>query len=376
MLRLPAALVTSLMLFAATAAQSADTVLRTGAAAPLSGPQASFGQGLVNGMRLYVDQLNAGGGLPGGVKVELDASDDKADPREGVLVAQKFCDDTSVLAVLGHFNSGVTIPTLDVYGSCGMPQVTISSNPKVTNLGSTQVFRVIDDDYSQAEMSATYGFDTLRAKTAAVIDDKQVFGQGVAKIFSDKFKKLGGQISSSSGVNATDVDFGPLITKLKSENPDIVYVGAVMPQLALILRQMREQGLHATYMMPDGGYTEDFFAQAQKANADGALVTIDVPPYDSTAELAAFAKAYKTRFGEEPGAYSAHGYLSAWVVGESLKALPAADRKRESLTKELHTITLKKSVLGIDVSFNEKGEIRGGSTFLYKAVDGKFQLVR
>lgn len=371
-----AALVAGLLIYGAPAAQSAENVIHIGAAAPLSGPQASFGQGLTNGMRLYFEQLNAAGGLPGGAKIDLVAADDKADPREGVLVAQKFCDDKQMLAVLGHFNSGVTIPTLDVYGPCGLAQVTVSSDPQVTNLGYKHVFRPNDDDYGQAQLSASYAAETLKAKKAVIIHDKQAFGQGVAKIFADKFKELGGTVTSVSGINYTDVDFGPVITNVKRENPDVVYVGAVMPQLALILRQMREQGMHTAYFAPDGAFTPDFFAQAGQKNAEGALITFEVPPYNSSPELIAFAKAYKARFGQDPGAYDAYGYLSAWLVGETLRTLPTASLNRESLVKALHAADLHKSLLGIDVSFNDKGELRGGLAFLYRATNGAFKLVQ
>jgi branched-chain amino acid transport system substrate-binding protein len=355
--------------------QDKNTIL-IGAAAPLSGPQAIFGKGLTNGMQLYFDQLNAAGGLPGGHKIELVTADDRADPREGVLVAQKFCDNDQILAVLAHFNSGITIPSLDVYGGCSLPQVTVSSNPKVTQLGFQHVFRAANDDYAQAQLSASYAIETLKEKKAAIIQDKQAFGEGVAKIFSDKFKALGGEVTSVSGVNSTDVDFGPVITSLKAENQDMVYVGAVMPQLALIVRQMREQGIKASYFVPDGGYTPDFFAQAGKDNAEGALVTFQVPPYDSKPELIAFAKAYKDRFGKEPDTYDAYGYLSAWIVGETLKKMPEGEVNRENLIKALHGTNLKGSLLGIDVAFTDNGDLKNGLAFLYQATDGKFKLIK
>lgn len=361
----------------ATSASGQDaSTFHIGAAAPLSGPQAIFGQGLTNGMQLYFDQLNAAGGLPGGHKVELVKADDRADPREGVLVAQKFCDDGQMIGVLAHFNSGVTIPSLDVYGGCSMPQVTVSSNPQVTQLGFGHVFRAANDDYAQAQLSASYAIGTLKENRAAIIQDKQAFGEGVAKIFEDKFKALGGEVTSVSGVNSTDVDFGPVITSLKAENPDMVYVGAVMPQLALIVRQMREQGIKASYFVPDGGFTPDLFAQAGKDNAEGALITFQVPPYDSKPELVAFAKAYREKFGKEPDTYDAYGYLAAWIVGETLKGMPKADVNRENLIKALHATNLKNSLLGIDVAFTENGDLKGGLAFLYKATNGQFKLVK
>src|SRR5215208_3984424 len=200
------------------ASHPAYAEMRIGTAGPLANAQALFGNTWQNGMQLAINEVNSAGGV-NGQKIELVREDDQGDPKQGTLVAQKFCDDDSIVAVVANFNSGVTIPSSDVYHRCGMPQVTNSSNPKVTAAGYTNLFRPIANDFMQGGAPATYALQTLGAKKAAIVHDKQAFGEGVATVFRTTFEKGGGSITSYSGVTATDVDFSAIITQLKTENP-------------------------------------------------------------------------------------------------------------------------------------------------------------
>ncbi|MBL8699569.1 MAG: branched-chain amino acid ABC transporter substrate-binding protein [Alphaproteobacteria bacterium] len=353
---------------AATSAHGQDLVI--GAAAPLSGPQAVFGASWHNGIKIYFDEVNAAGGVKGR-KVVLSQGDDKADPREGTLVAQRFCDNKAVVAVIGHFNSGVTIPSMDVYSDCGMPQVTLSSNPRITTLNFKQIFRPIANDLRQGGLPAEYAAKTLNAKAAAIVHDKQAFGQGVSEVFSAEFTKHGGKITSVSGVDPKDVDFTPLVTKLKTENVDVVYFGGVMPQIALMLKQMREQKLTAAFFTADGGYDTSFIDQAGEANAQGALVSFQSPPYDSSPALKSFADKYQKAFGQAPGPYSAYGYMMGAIVVEAMKAASALERK--PIIDALRG-TKMNTMLG-PVEFDDKGEIKTAPIFLYRVKGKDFELV-
>src|SRR3954462_4140896 len=142
--------------------------MKIGTAGPLSNAEALFGNTWQNGMQLAIDELNAAGGI-NGERLELVREDDQGDPKQGTLVAQKFCDDESILAVVANFNSGVTIPSSDVYHRCGMPQVTNSSNPKVTEAGYDNLFRPIANDFMQGGAPATYALESLGAKKAAIV---------------------------------------------------------------------------------------------------------------------------------------------------------------------------------------------------------------
>lgn len=360
------AIILGLQLAAATAMADELTI---GTAGPLSGPQAYFGVTWQNGMKIYFDDLNKAGGVAGHT-FKLVQLDDKADPREGTLVAQKFCDDSNTLAVLGHFNSGVVLATLPVYSDCGIPDVEFGSNPSITRQGYKNVFRPIANDYAQGGLPASYARNTLKADRAAVVNDKQAFGQGVSEIFAQKFKEAGGTVTSVSSVNPTDVDFTALITQLKGQNPQVVYLGAVMPQLALFAKQMREQNLNARLIVPDGGYTPDLIKQAGHDAAQGVLVSFQVPPYDSTPEIVAFAKEYKARFGEDAGAYSIYGYVLAQIVAEAVKSAKAPTR--EGVMEALRSLKIQTSVGPIE--FDATGELKVAPVFLYEVKGDAFAL--
>jgi branched-chain amino acid transport system substrate-binding protein len=353
---------------ALTPAARADEVT-VASAGPLSGPQAVFGVSWQNGMKLYFDEVNKAGGAAGHT-FKLVQLDDKADPREGTLVAQKACENDKVLALLGHLNSGVTLATMPIYSDCGMPMLEFGSNPRITQQGFKNVFQVVANDFSQGKLPAQYIHDTLHLGTAAIVNDKQAFGQGVSEIFAKSFAEAGGKVLSTSFVNPTDVDFTALITQLKAQKPDVIYLGAVMPQLSLFAKQMHEQGLTAKLFVPDGGYTDDFITQAGTDAAEGAFVTFQAPPYDSSPELTAFAKNYKAAFNEEAGPYSSYGYIMAQIVVDAVKSKPAT---RPGLMDAFRTLDLK-TMLG-PVSFLPTGEIKTAPLFLYRVQKGKFVLV-
>jgi branched-chain amino acid transport system substrate-binding protein len=331
-----------------TSTAHADIVI--GAAGPLTNAESIFGVTWMNGMEIAIRQVNEAGGIHG-EKVVLQRDDDNADPKQGTLIAQKHCDNAAMMGVVANFNSGVTIPSSDVYHRCDLPQVTNASNPKVTQSG----------------------YKTLKAKAAAVVHDKQAFGQGVAEVFRDTFTKDGGKVTSFSGVTQTDVDFSALLTSIRSENPDVIYFGGVMPAVGLFVKQAREFGIKATIFAADSAFAPDFINGAGPENAEGAIVSFQAPPYDSSPELEAFAKSYKDAFGEDAGPYSAYGYVEASVILEAMKKLPAP-LSRKAISEEIAKTNLK-TMVGT-VSFKPDGELNTPFIFLYKVEGGKFALVK
>lgn len=275
--------------------------------------------------------------------------------------------------MIGNFNSGVTIPSSDVYHRCGMPQVTNSSNPKVTKAGYANLFRPIANDLAQGAAPADYALKTLRAKKAAIVHDKQAFGQGVAEVFQDVFKKGGGAITSFSGVAQTDVDFSALLTTIKSEKPDVIYFGGVMPAVGLFVKQAREAGITAKVFGADSAFTPDFIQGAGPENAEGAIVSFQAPPYESSPELQEFAKTYKAAFKEGPGPYSAYGYMEAQIVINGIKAAGPAP-KREAIVAAIGKSDFN-SLVG-HVAFQPNGELKQPFIFLYTVKNGKFELLK
>ena len=361
---------TAALLVALAGTAHADITI--GSAGPLNNSEALFGTTWMNGMDLAVRQANAAGGV-GGQMLKFQREDDGGDPKQGTLVAQKQCDDAGMLATIANFNSGVTIPSSDVYHRCGMPQVTNSSNPKVTKAGYANLFRPIANDLSQGAAPAEYALNTLGAKKAAVVHDKQAFGQGVAEVFQGDFKKGGGTVTSFSGVAQTDVDFSALLTTIKSEKPDVIYFGGIMPAIGLFVKQAREFGITAKVFGADSAFTPDFIQGAGAENAEGAIVSFQAPPYDSSPQLQDFAKAYKTVFKEDPGPYSAYGYMEAQVVIDGLKAA-GTKPTRETVAAAIAKSDFD-SLVG-HVAFDKSGELKQPFIFLYVVKAGKFELIK
>lgn len=368
-MRIKSLLCAAVALSALTGAARADIVI--GTAGPTTNAEAIFGTTWQNGMELAVRQANEAGGIHG-QKLVLQRDDDGGDPKQGTLIAQKHCDNTAMLGVVANFNSGVTIPSSDVYNRCGMPQVTNSSNPKVTKAGYKNLFRPIANDLAQGAAPAEYALTKLGAKKAAVVHDKQAFGQGVAEVFRENFTKGGGTITSFSGVAQTDVDFSALLATIRSENPDVIYYGGVMPAVGLFLKQARELGIKATFFAADSAFSSDFTAGAGPA-AEGAVVSFQAPPYDSSPALQKFAADYKAAFGEDPGPYSAYGYVEATIIIEAMK------KAKAPLTREAVVAEIAKSdfdgIVG-HVAFTPEGELKKPFLFLYAVKDGKFGLVK
>lgn len=355
------------LLMGISAAHAED--IKIGFAAPLTGPQAYFGTTWLNGVQLYVDQLNAKGGIDGN-KIVIMPADDKADPREGTIIAQRFCDDGDVKAVIGHLNSGITIPTEDIYSACDLSQLTVSSSPQVTQLGYPNIVQPVADDFAQGKLSALYAYNELGARKAATINDKQAFGQGVAELFEKDFTGAGGEIVSSVSVDAKDVDFSSVITNLKQAKPDAIYFGGVMPQLALFAKQMRDLGLDAKLLVPDGAYTPDYVKLAGDA-AVGTYVTFQAPPYDATPELEAFASAYQAKYGDKPGPQSAFGWMQVQILEAAIKATP--DHDRAEIMKKARATDMD-TVVG-RIKLNENGGIDTGGLYIYRVEKDGFTLV-
>lgn len=366
-MKLRTALMFSVSLAAFPVAAEEITV---GMAGPLSGAQAYFGSTWHNGFKLYVDSLNSAGGV-NGVTVAYNQQDDKADPREGTLVAQLFCDDEDVRIGLVNFNSGVAQSTLPIYEDCGLPNMTFGSNPQLTQQGFEYMVRPVANDFAGALLPAKYALETLGAKTAVVVNDKQVFGQGISEIFGKNFVEGGGELLDTLSVAPTDVDFSAVLGQIKLLNPDVIYLGAVMPQLSLFARQMHDQGVEATLMVPDGGYTPEYIEQAGAANVEGSTVAVQAPPMDATPEIVKFAELYKSVYGEEPGPYSIYGYVQGQILEQILKTTEGLSR--EEINTALHNVSVD-TVMG-NLEFDDDGELKVAPSYLYMVKDGAFTLI-
>lgn len=348
---------------------SAFSDIRVGTAGPMTGANAFFGVSWMNGMDLAFKEINDAGGV-NGEKLALDRQDDQADPRQGTLIAQRFCDDNGIVAVFGHLNSGVTIPASPIYSDCDLAVVTTSTNPRVTEGGFANIFQIMGNDYVQGKLPAAHAL-AKGLKKSAVIHDKTAFGQGVGDIFAAAFKASGGEVTSVSGVAATDVDFSAVLAAVKLENPDAMYYGGGMPAGGLILKQARALGITAQFIGADTVFLPDFISTAGKDAAEGAVVTNAAAPFDASPELGDFAKNYKAVYGEDAGPYSSYGYTMGKILVEAIKSTGSTDRA--ALVAALKK-TNYDSIIG-NIQFDDKGALINPVLYLYQVKAGDFKLI-
>src|SRR6187401_1824822 len=221
-------------------AAAQDQVVKIGHVAPMSGAQAHYGKDNENGVRMAIEDLNAAGVTIGGkkVKLEIQAEDDAADPKQGTAAAQKLCD-AKVAGVVGHLNSGTTNPASKVYNDCGIPHITgAATNPNLTKPGYKTTYRIIANDNALGAGLALYAADTLKLKKVAVIDDRTAYGQGVAEVFKKTAQAKGMTVVHEQLTNDKATDFMSILTAIKSKNPDAVFYGGMDPQAGPMLRQM------------------------------------------------------------------------------------------------------------------------------------------
>ena len=322
----------SASLFAATSALAAgETSIKIGHVAPLSGAQAAFGKDNENGARMAIADLNAKRLQIGGktAKFELVAEDDAADAKQGAAVAQKFCD-MKVHGVVGHLNSGTTIPASKIYHACGLPMITpASTNPDLTKPGYANVFRLIASDSALGAGLADFAANKLKAKRVAIIDDRTAYGQGIATVFKNTAKQKGLQIVAEDFTNDKAVDFLSILTSIKAKKPDVIFFGGMDPQAGPMLRQMAQLGLYKTkFMGGDGLCTEKLAEQAAKAPT---LANVYCGEGGSSISKTANGKAWKARYDAKyPGEYQLYApyvYDATMVLADAMQRAGSADPK-------------------------------------------------
>lgn len=345
-------------------------IVKLGHAAPLTGPQAHLGKDNENGARLAIDDANAEGIKIGGrpVQFELLSEDDQADPKQGTLVAQKFVD-AKVNAVIGHLNSGTTIPASKIYFDAGIPQVSPSAtNPTYTNQGFKTAFRVMANDVQQGKVLGQYAADNLKAKTVAVIDDKTAYGEGVANEFKKSVLAAGAKVVAEEHTDDKAVDFAAILTKVKGKRPDLVFYGGMDAQAGPMAAQMKKLGIKAKYLMADGGCTTEFHKLAGAAG-DGAYCSLPGVPLDKMPGGPAFKEKYANKFHTDIQLYAPYVYDAVMVVVDAIKRAGSADPEKivEALPKtDYQGVTSK-------IAFDEKGDLKNGAITLYTSKDGKWE---
>jgi len=333
-------------------AQGASAQIKLGVGGPMTGGSATFGAQLKNGTEQAVQDINAAGGILG-QKIQVVVGDDRADPKEGVSVANKFVGD-GVKFVVGHFNSGVTIPASEVYQENGILEITpAATNPKVTDRGMWNIFRTCGRDDQQGGVAGSIIAEKFKGKRVAVIHDKTTYGQGLADETRKAMNAKGLKEALYEGINVGDKDYSALVSKLKAARPDLVYWGGLHDTGGLILRQMRDQGVKATFMGGDG-MADDEFAAIAGPGAEGTLMTFSPDPRTNAANKQIVELFRKKGF--EPQAYTLYSYAALQVIKQAAEAAKSLDPKK--IAEVIHSGKVFNTVLG-DVSFDAKGDVTG-----------------
>ena len=355
----------------ASMAAAQEQVIKIGHVAPVSGPQAHYGKDNENGARMAIEDLNAQGVMIGGkkVKFELQAEDDASDPKQGTAAAQKLCD-SKVAGVVGHLNSGTTIPASKVYNDCGIPMVTgAATNPNLTKPGYKTTFRIIANDLALGAGLASYAADTLKLKRVAMIDDRTAYGQGVAEVFKKTAAAKGMEVVDDQFTTDKATDFMAILTAIKSKKPDAIFFGGMDPQGGPMLRQMEQLGMsNVKYFGGDGICTSEIAKLAGGAKTLGNVVCAEGGA--SLGKMpggSAWKARYDAKYPNQFQVYSPYTYDATMLLADAMKRANSSDPK--VYLPEL----AKSSYKGVtaNIAFEPNGEMKNPAITLYVYKDGK-----
>jgi len=355
---------------------AAQTVVKIGHVGPLTGSIAHLGKDNENGAKLAIEDLNAKKLKIGGkeVRFELLSEDDAADPKQGTAAAQKLVD-AKVVGVIGHLNSGTTIPASRIYKDAGIPQISPSAtNPKYTQQGFPTTFRVVAHDGQLGGTLGRYAVKEVKAASIAIIDDRSAYGQGVADEFEKAVKAAGGKIVGREYTNDKATDFNAVLTKLKAAKPDLVFFGGMDAVAGPMLRQMKQLGINAKFMGGDGICTGELAKLAGDAMADGQVVCAEAGGV--TADKAKAMDDFKAKF---KGKFNADVQIYAPYVYDAMMTMVAAMQKADSTDPKKYLPELSKiSYDGVTgkIAFDPKGDIKNGALTLYTYKAGKREQMR
>lgn len=360
------------LLFAPVLDARADQVVRIGFSAPLTGGSAHAGKDQENGARLAIEEINASGLVIGGtkIKLELDAQDDAGDPRTATQVAQKLADN-KVVAVIGHMNSGTSIPASKIYSDAGIVQISPSAtNPQYTRQGFKTTYRVVATDAQQGPALATYAADAMKVKRVAVVDDSTAYGQGLADEFAKKAKALGVTVLSHDATNDKAIDFRAILTKIKGESPDVIMYGGLDATAGPFAKQAGQLGIKAKILAGDGVCTEQLSDLAGAAS--GAIICSEAGlGLDKMPGGAAFEKKYEARFHQPILIYAPFSYDAVYIVVDAMKRANSIDASK--IVAQMPG-TDHQGVIG-QTQFDQNGDLRHGVISLYTYRAGKKTLI-
>jgi branched-chain amino acid transport system substrate-binding protein len=347
-------------------AQAQEKVIKIASQSPLSGGQAALGEGIKLGVQLAVEKYK--GNLEKmGFKVEFVPYDDQAKPDVGVANAKNIVADPAILGVIGHLNSGVAIPSSEVYKDVTLTMISpANTNPLVTDRGYKNVNRVCGRDDVQGVVGSEFAFGTLKAKTVYIVHDKTTYGQGVAEFFKADALKKGMKVVGYEGTEEKS-NFDPIVTPIKARNPDLIYYGGIYEGGAPFFKACREKGLKAKFLGPDGMDSSDVAKIAGKATV-GMYYTSVAGPVTVYPLAKAFAEEFKKKFGKNPEPFSAQAYDATVILIQGIEKAAANGQKptRESVAAAVRTV--KHDGVTGHIEFDGKGDPKTALYFVLEVV--------
>ena len=357
--------------FAVVLTATAAAQVKFAVGGPITGPSAATGAQMKNGVDQAAADINAAGGILG-QKITVSYGDDVSDPKQGVSVANKFSAD-GVKFVIGHYNSGVTMPSSEVYQENGILEITpASTNPTVTERKMWNIFRVCGRDDQQGKVAGEYILKHFKGKKIAVVHDKTTYGKGLADEMRKAINKGGMKDVLYEGINTGEKDFSALVSKIKQSGADLIYWGGLYTEGGLIVRQMRDQGVKAPLMGGDG-ITSDEFASIGGPGVEGTLMTYGPDPRKKPAAKAA-VEAFRAK-NFEPEAYTLYSYAAVQIIKQAAEAAKSLDPKK--VAEQMHSGKTFKTVIG-DIAYDKKGDITRLDYVMYvwkKDASGKITYV-
>ena len=356
--RLLTALVLAVAVGLVSAPMSADAqgkgTIKIATQSPLSGGQAALGEGIKLGTQLAIEKMK-GNLEKAGYKVELVPFDDQAKPDVGVANAKNIAADKDILVVIGHLNSGVAIPSSEVYKDANLAMISpANTNPTVTDRGYKNVYRVCGRDDVQGVVGAEFAHGTMKAKSVYILHDKTAYGQGIADFFKADAEKKGIKIVGFEGTEEKS-NFDPVLTPIKAKNPDLVYFGGIYEQAGPFFKQAREKGIKAKFLGPDGLDSSDLAKIAGKAVV-GMHYTSVAGPVSVYPQAKQFAEEYKKKFNKNPEPFAAQAYDSTAIAIKALEAVTTGGKapSRENVAEAIRAV--KHTGITGAVEFDDKGD--------------------
>jgi branched-chain amino acid transport system substrate-binding protein len=355
--------------FAGTA--GAQQVVKIGHVAPISGPSAHLGKDNENAARMAIDELNAKGVTLNGQKVTLQliSEDDGADPKQGTAVAQKLVD-AKVNGVIGHLNSGTTVPASKIYNDAGIVQISPATTaPVYTRQHFPGAFRVVASDAKLGSTLSKYAIDTLHAKNIAIIDDRTTYGQGVADEFAKGLKKPGIKVVGREFTSATATDYTAILTSIKAKKPDLIFFGGMDSVAGPMLKQMKALGITAVFMGGDGMCTDALGRLAGDGLGEGKVYCAEAGGVKGPQEkvMEDFRARYKKKFNMDVQLYAPYVYDSVMVMATAMQNAKSADP-----AKYLPVLkNIKYEGVTGTIQFDANGDIKDGALTLFTYKGGK-----